>query len=103
MSDQQKVLKNKAGDPIEVKCHKCGNTDPVLFDFIEDEPTRRDAKLVRDDGTLVFEATIAQHYFEAATNDRLECRNQVPHKPGGIASYCMTEISFPDGLQIDFE
>ena len=104
MSEKPKQLKNEAGDPLELRCPKCGNTDPVLFDFIEDEPTRREAKLVRDDGTLVFEATIAQHYFEAATNDRLECRNEVlADNPAKLRHLCMTEIPMPAGMQIDFE
>ena len=108
MSEQPKQLKNAQGDPIEVKCSVCGNTDPVLFGFIEDEPTRRDAKLVRDNGTLVFEGVIAKHYYEAATNSRLECRNEVPQsRPrfgrGSIASACGTEVDLPSDIQIDFE
>ena len=103
MSDEQKVLKNDVGDPVEIKCPKCGNTDPVLFDHLEDEPVRRSAKLVRDDGTLVFESETAQHYFEAAHKDRLECRNEVKTKKGNIAHLCMTEIEYPPGLQTDFE
>ena len=104
MAEEQKVIKNAEGDVLEVKCPKCGNTDPVLFDFLEDEPSRRPAKLVREDGTLVFESEIAQHYFEASTNERLECRNEVPPtKAGGIRHLCMTEISMPHGIQLDFE
>lgn len=103
MSDQPKQLRAEDGTPIELKCPKCGNTDPVLFDHLEDEPIRREAKLVRDNGTMVFEGLVAQHYYEASTNERLECRNQVAHKPGAIASTCGTEIPMPAGIQLDFE
>ena len=72
----------------KIKCPKCGNVEPTKFHYVEDVQCERSIHGFLSDGTLALEED-SRVYYEAASNDRLECR------------VCGQTVDVPEGLKLD--